>query len=304
MTGAGDHRRVVLFGERIAYRQLGDRGPVVVLLHGLADIGHSGQPAAHLPTDGSGGATRFSFPTCSDTGCRPSRAPTTPAVRTPTCGATCSTSSGMTGSAWSGTRSAAGSRCSSPTVPAAARGADAGGQRRAGRRRRRVAAGGCTTGLRTGPATAHRAAPRAADHRRARRRARARALPALGDVDDVLRISGSLDSTEARAAVLATLRGVIDPAGQRVSAINRPPDAAQTPTLLVWGGRDPIIPVRHARRPHELMPGSRRAIFPEAGHFPHRHDPARFAEYSWTSSTALTAQQSGRPARWPRRPGP
>jgi pimeloyl-ACP methyl ester carboxylesterase len=68
------------------------------------------------------------------------------------------------------------------------------------------------------------------------------------------------------------------PAGQRVSAINRLPDAAQIPTLLVCGSRDPIIPVRHAHQAHELVPGSRLAIFPEAGHFPHRHDPARFAE--------------------------
>jgi pimeloyl-ACP methyl ester carboxylesterase len=56
MADSGDHRSVVLFGERIAHRQIGDRWPVVVLLHGLADIGHSGQPATHLPTDGRGGA--------------------------------------------------------------------------------------------------------------------------------------------------------------------------------------------------------------------------------------------------------
>jgi pimeloyl-ACP methyl ester carboxylesterase len=91
-------------------------------------------------------------------------------------------------------------------------------------------------------------------------------------------VYGSLATAEARAAFLATLRAVIDPAGQRVSAMNRPRTAAQIPTLFVWGSRDPIIPVRHARHPHELMPGRRRAIFGEAGHFPHRHDRARFAE--------------------------
>jgi pimeloyl-ACP methyl ester carboxylesterase len=62
MADSGDHRRVVLFGERIAYRQVADRGPVVVLLHGLADIGHSGQSATHLPTDGRGGAMTVIVP--------------------------------------------------------------------------------------------------------------------------------------------------------------------------------------------------------------------------------------------------
>jgi pimeloyl-ACP methyl ester carboxylesterase len=91
----------------------------------------------------------------------------------------------------------------------------------------------------------------------------ARARPTLGDVDDVLRVYGSLAGAER---------------GQRVSSMNRPPTAAQTPTLFVWCSRDPTRPLRHALHAHELIPGNRRAILPEAGHFPHRHDPARFAE--------------------------
>ena len=49
------------------------------------------------------------------------------------------------------------------------------------------------------------------------------------------------------------------------------------PTLIVWGEGDPLLPVRHARAAHERMPGSRLEIFAEAGHFPHRDDPERFA---------------------------
>ena len=49
------------------------------------------------------------------------------------------------------------------------------------------------------------------------------------------------------------------------------------PTLIVWGDRDPLIPVRHGLRSHELMSGSRLEIFPNAGHYPYLDDPERFA---------------------------
>jgi pimeloyl-ACP methyl ester carboxylesterase len=48
--------------------------------------------------------------------------------------------------------------------------------------------------------------------------------------------------------------------------------------LLMWGDRDPIIPVQHAYDAHNEMPGSRLEIFPGVGHFPHVEDPQRFAE--------------------------
>ncbi len=46
--------------------------------------------------------------------------------------------------------------------------------------------------------------------------------------------------------------------------------------MLVWGERDPIIPVEHGRTAHRLVPGSRLELFPNAGHFPHLDDPLRF----------------------------
>jgi len=48
------------------------------------------------------------------------------------------------------------------------------------------------------------------------------------------------------------------------------------PSMLVWGGADPIIPVAHGRRAHAMMPGSRLEIFEGAGHFPFNDDPERF----------------------------
>ena len=86
----------------------------------------------------------------------------------------------------------------------------------------------------------------------------------------------SLGDTDARRAFVHTARSVIDPGGQRVDARDRLYLSAEVPTLLIWGDSDPIIPVRHAIRAHDLMPRSRLEIFPGAGHFPFNDDPDRF----------------------------
>ena len=54
------------------------------------------------------------------------------------------------------------------------------------------------------------------------------------------------------------------------------PRRSALPTMIVWGDRDPIIPVRHAHDAHELMPDSRLEVFENAGHFPHVEFPERF----------------------------
>jgi pimeloyl-ACP methyl ester carboxylesterase len=96
------------------------------------------------------------------------------------------------------------------------------------------------------------------------------------DVGEVLRGHASLSDGEARAAFLHTLRTIVDPGGQRVDASDRLYLAQAIPFLLVWGERDPIIPVEHARAAHRLVSGSRLEVFPDAGHFPHLDDPLRF----------------------------
>jgi pimeloyl-ACP methyl ester carboxylesterase len=69
----------------------------------------------------------------------------------------------------------------------------------------------------------------------------------------------------------------VDGRGQFVSARNRL-YLATHPTLIVWGDRDPMIPVSHARTAHVELPGSRLVIFEGADHFPHAELPDRFAE--------------------------
>ena len=101
-------------------------------------------------------------------------------------------------------------------------------------------------------------------------------LRAGADLDELWRGFSSLTDGGARAAFIHTLRTILDPGGQRVSATDRLYLAAEMPTLIVWGERDPIIPFRHGLRASELVPGSRFVSFPDAGHFPYRDDPRRF----------------------------
>jgi pimeloyl-ACP methyl ester carboxylesterase len=109
-----------------------------------------------------------------------------------------------------------------------------------------------------------------------------RALGRMGfhtrpDLTEIARGYQSLSNAEARSAFIHTLRSVIDPTGQRINASDRLYLASKMPTLIVWGGRDRIIPVEQARPAHEGMPGSRLELFQDAGHFPHLDDPRAFA---------------------------
>jgi pimeloyl-ACP methyl ester carboxylesterase len=102
-------------------------------------------------------------------------------------------------------------------------------------------------------------------------------LRAGTDLEEIWRNFSTLEDSGARQAFVHTVRGLIDLGGQRVSATDRLYLAAELPTLIVWGERDPLIPVRHAREAHASIPGSRLEIFPGAGHFPYLDDPQRFA---------------------------
>ncbi|HKG36493.1 MAG TPA: alpha/beta fold hydrolase [Solirubrobacterales bacterium] len=97
------------------------------------------------------------------------------------------------------------------------------------------------------------------------------------DLEEVARGFASLADTEAMKAFVHTLRASVDLEGQRVDARDRLYLAGEGPSLIVWGERDRIIPVKHGREAHELIPGNRLEVFPQSGHFPHRDEPLRFA---------------------------
>lgn len=77
-------------------------------------------------------------------------------------------------------------------------------------------------------------------------------------------------------AFVDTVRALIGPSGQRVDGTDRLYLTAGLPTLIVWGDKDPVLPVGHARRAATLIPHARTEVFAGAGHFPHCDEPERF----------------------------
>jgi pimeloyl-ACP methyl ester carboxylesterase len=87
----------------------------------------------------------------------------------------------------------------------------------------------------------------------------------------------TLAESPTRTAFVHTLRSVVEPGGQRVTAVDRLYVGEGRATLIIWGARDTVIPVQHAHRAHEVIPGSQLEIFEQSEHFPHMDEPARFA---------------------------
>jgi pimeloyl-ACP methyl ester carboxylesterase len=114
------------------------------------------------------------------------------------------------------------------------------------------------------------------------------------DAPELLTLVDALPDETARNAFIRTLRAVVDWRGQVVTMLDRCYLTEGMPTMLLWGDRDSVVPVRHAFGAHEAMPGSRLEIFEGAGHFPFHSDPARFVSLV-EEFTATTA-----PAHWSR----
>jgi pimeloyl-ACP methyl ester carboxylesterase len=84
----------------------------------------------------------------------------------------------------------------------------------------------------------------------------------------------SLSDAKTRQAFLRTLRSVVDPRGQAVSALNRLHLTSELPVMVIWGDQDRIIPVAHGYALHEARPGSRLEVLEGVGHFPHVERPS------------------------------
>jgi 2-hydroxy-6-oxonona-2,4-dienedioate hydrolase len=81
---------------------------------------------------------------------------------------------------------------------------------------------------------------------------------------------GQLETSTAMA------RALFGPHGQRQILLDRLPSLT-TPTLVVWGGCDYVLPVHQARTAVDLLPHGRLAVFGDCGHLPHIEHPDRFA---------------------------
>jgi pimeloyl-ACP methyl ester carboxylesterase len=114
------------------------------------------------------------------------------------------------------------------------------------------------------------------------------------NVEEMWRAFASLSDGPRRAAFVRTLRSVIDLGGQSVSARDRLYLAARVPTLVMWGDRDPILPLTHGLEAHDAIPGSRLEVFPGVGHFPHVERPERFVEVlvDFVDSTTAAATRA------------
>ena len=102
---------------------------------------------------------------------------------------------------------------------------------------------------------------------------------ALGhDLPNMLRVLNDLPEPTASAAFSRTLRAVVDWRGQIVTMLDRCYLTESVPVQIIWGTKDAVVPVRHAKMAHAAMPGSRLEIFEGSGHFPFHDDPARFID--------------------------
>ncbi|MGB2756038.1 MAG: alpha/beta fold hydrolase, partial [Acidimicrobiia bacterium] len=95
-------------------------------------------------------------------------------------------------------------------------------------------------------------------------------------VEEMWHAYRALTEVENRHAFVRTLKAVVDPGGQSVSAKDRLYLTEAMPSLIIWGDEDPIIPVKHGYEAHLAMPGSRLEILKGAGHFPQVEAPEEF----------------------------
>ncbi|GAA5151790.1 alpha/beta fold hydrolase [Nocardioides marinquilinus] len=106
---------------------------------------------------------------------------------------------------------------------------------------------------------------------------RATGLKATRDLDEVATIYDSFADPQTRTAIRHVVRAVVDWRGQVVTMADRAYLTDAMPMAVVWGADDRVIPARHAENAAFLAPKARVEILPDAGHFPHKDHPERFA---------------------------
>ncbi len=113
-------------------------------------------------------------------------------------------------------------------------------------------------------------------------------LKATRDLDEVAAIYDTFKDPQARHAIRHVVRAVVDWRGQIVTMADRAYLTEAMPMWVVWGRDDRVIPVRHASSAAALAPNARVEVIPDAGHFPHKDHPVRFAQivHEFVRSTA------------------
>jgi pimeloyl-ACP methyl ester carboxylesterase len=130
-------------------------------------------------------------------------------------------------------------------------------------------------------------------------------MGSVGEAETIVRHPDLLDSLVAGArdpvasrANLAELRALISPRGFRTSMRLGHEDLRRlaVPTLMIWGDRDPVVPLVHARAVAADIPNARLEVLP-AGHVPQLGNPDRVAALleAFVMATGPRAQGRGRP---------
>ncbi len=117
------------------------------------------------------------------------------------------------------------------------------------------------------------------------------------DLDEVAEIYDSFKDPNARHAIRHVVRAVVDWRGQIVTMSDRAYLTDAMPMCVVWGRDDSVIPVRHASNAARLAPKARVEVIPNAGHFPHKDHPHRFAKIVHEFIRTTQPAQYSR-ARW------
>jgi 4,5:9,10-diseco-3-hydroxy-5,9,17-trioxoandrosta-1(10),2-diene-4-oate hydrolase len=86
-------------------------------------------------------------------------------------------------------------------------------------------------------------------------------------------LPGNQESMLTTLRSLATVRGIRD---EVLAAIRGTMGRITSPTLVVWGQQDAIIPEDHARVAQAGIPGAQVHIFDHCGHMPQMEHPAEF----------------------------
>lgn len=112
-------------------------------------------------------------------------------------------------------------------------------------------------------------------------------LKATRDLGEVADIYDSFKDPHARHAIRHVVKAVVDWKGQVVTMADRAYLTDAMPMAVVWGRDDHVIPVRHASNAAALAPKARVEVIPNAGHFPHKDHPERFAKivHDWVRTT-------------------
>lgn len=98
------------------------------------------------------------------------------------------------------------------------------------------------------------------------------------DLDEVARIFDSFKDPRARAAIRHVVSAVIDWRGQIITMSDRAYLTDAIPMCIVWGTDDRVVPVRHAEVAKVVAPHARVEVLGNAGHFVHKDHPQRFVK--------------------------